>query len=105
MDTNIYENIEYTNKNIQGVYSMKGKSLVKTGLKGLKDQTKLLLLNRKNTTSKKTSQYLLDVTEKKAEYISSLYATPTQDVFRLEYLGVEYTLDLTDKSKAVIENV
>lgn len=99
MDTNLYENYNSTNTFLHGTYVKKGKTLVNKGLKGLK---KILLLDRKNTTKKKTSKYLLDISEGKGKYISSLYSTSTIDIYRIEYLGQEYELDLTSPTKVVI---
>lgn len=70
------------------------------------DKTKILILNRKNQTEKKTSKYLLAMTKKSKEtkdtYISSLYPTERENIFRFDYQQVLFELELI-YSKSIVQ--
>lgn len=65
---------------------------------------KFLILNRKETTAKKTNKYLLQVLPNK-QYISSLYIV-NENNYKLDYLGHSYFLTLNKQNaKANIKSL
>lgn len=69
--------------------------------------TKLLITSRTNLTAKKAVNFLLDKTENKGSYISSIYAVSTDtgvDTYNFDYKGIKYELiDNKAEGKATIK--
>lgn len=58
-------------------------------------QIKLLITSRVNVTTKKAVNFLLDKTENKGKYISSIYHVSTItdiDTYNFDYQGVKYIM-------------
>lgn len=76
--------------NLQGTYKITGSYLIhSTGA------PKLLITSRAQIKGKKTVNFLLDKTDNKGAYISSLYYVSTDtgiDTFNFDYQGVRYIL-------------
>lgn len=73
---------------IEGQYQIKGNTLSNP-------KHKFLVVQRQKATQKKSKTYLLHVDIKgKREYVSSLYTTSTDKVFKFDYYGKEYRLRL-----------
>ena len=76
---------------IEGKYQIKGNTLSNS-------EHKFLVVERQSTTPKKGKNFLLHVdTKGKREYISSLYTTSTDNLFKFDYYGKEYRLELSDQ--------
>jgi hypothetical protein len=83
---------------LEGYYKKQGSKLLSS--KGFQ----LLIRNRsaKNTTTSKTSQFLLKVEEDGSrEYISSLWQTRTAGTHEFEHNGIRYTVTLTQSQPYV----
>jgi hypothetical protein len=82
--------------NLVGKYQIKGSTLSNP-------IHKFLVVQRKATTQKKGKNFLLHVdTKGKREYISSLYTTTADNLFKFDYYGKEYRLELTDNPSIAI---
>ena len=76
---------------LEGKYQKKGNTLFNS-------EHKFLVVERQNSTPKKGKNFLLHVdTKGKREYISSLYTTTTDNLFKFDYYGKEYRLELSDQ--------
>jgi hypothetical protein len=51
-----------------------------------------LICTRAKTGKRKSKTFLVKVTGKEREYLSSLYPTSIQDTYNLDFKGVKYTL-------------
>jgi hypothetical protein len=60
-----------------------------------------LICTRVKSTKRKSKTFLVKITGKEREYLSSLYPTPTQNTFNLDYQGIKYTLEL-NKETAIL---
>jgi hypothetical protein len=81
---------------IEGHYQIKGNTLSNT-------KHKFLVVQRENPTKKKGKSFLLHVDIKgKREYVSSLYSTTTDNLFKFDYYGKEYRLVLIDEPLIVL---
>ena len=77
-----------TKLNIVGHYPIRGKQLIA-------QDYKLIILERKKTTPSKPKNYILaKLNTGETEYISSMYSTTQDGVFKIDYLGQEYTLTI-----------
>jgi hypothetical protein len=89
MNTNVTEN----NSVLQGCYEINNKTLVNTSDKGLQ---RLVIGTRKKPTPTKPTNYILSKQGGKYNYVSSMYPTTKDDLFKLEYNGVCYDMTPTD---------
>jgi stalled ribosome alternative rescue factor ArfA len=81
---------------LQGKYQIKGNTLSNL-------IHKFLVVERKETTQKKGKNFLLHIDNKgKREYISSLYTTTTNKVFKFDYYDKEYRLILDEQPLILI---
>lgn len=87
--------------NLQGTYNINGNYLIHTT-----ENLKLLLTSRLNISTKKTVKFLLDKTDKKGSYISSLYPVLDHtniESYNFDFQGIRYTLAQSkEDNKAVI---
>lgn len=82
-------------RQIEGVYQRKGRKLTKENLT-------LLLSERKETTTHRTKYFLISLRgNQKDSYISSLYEDGGEGWFWLEYMGVRYSVHLTEDSACI----
>jgi len=51
-----------------------------------------LICKRVKSTKRKSETFLVKINGKEREYLSSLYPTPTQDTYNLDFKGIKYTL-------------
>lgn len=69
-------------------------------------KVKILILDRKVQTEKKSNKYLLAITkiskETKNTYISSLYPTDRENIFRFDYQQVLFELEFIH-SKSIVQ--
>lgn len=81
---------------IEGQYQIKGNTLSNPN-------HKFLVVQRLKPTKKKGKSFLLHVDIKgKREYISSLYTTSTDNLFKFDYYGKEYRLRLDNNPLILI---
>jgi spore germination protein YaaH len=76
--------------NLQGTYNRVGNFLIHTA-----QNLKLLITERTKVTDKKSVKFLLNKTDNKGNYISSLYQASDNtgvEVYNFDYQGVKYTL-------------
>lgn len=70
------------------------------------EKIKILILDRKNQTEKKTSKYLLAMTkttkDTKDTYVSSLYPTDRENIFRFDYQQILFELEFIH-SKSIVQ--
>ena len=77
-------------KHLVGTYNKVGSFLIHN-----ETQTKLLITSRVNVTTKKAVNFLLDKTENKGSYISSIYYVSTMtdtDIYNFDYQGIKYIM-------------
>jgi len=73
-------------------------SFTRVNNKLLAENYTYLICTRAKTGKRKSKTFLVKITGKEREYLSSLYPTPIQDTFNLDYQGVKYTLELNQES-------
>jgi hypothetical protein len=75
---------------LEGTYKIIGNHFIHTT-----QNLKLLLTSRINVTDKKPVKFLLDKTDNKGSYISSLYplnCTTETETYKFDYKGIKYIL-------------
>jgi hypothetical protein len=89
-------------KNITGTYNRLGNNLIHST-----EKIKLLITVRANVTDKKSVKFLLDKTDNKGSYISSLYLVQDNtgvEVYKFDYQGIKYILTQSEtEGKAEIK--
>jgi len=63
----------------------------------------LIMAHRKHHRGNKTLQYLLIKEGNNTRYLSGLYPTKTEGVFRLDYNGKDYTFEELTSKQALIK--
>jgi len=68
-------------------------------------QFNLVIAERKKVTLNKTKQFMVvQYPDVKPQYLSGLYPTLTQGVFRIDYQGKRYTLEFLNSTHLLIKN-
>lgn len=87
-------------KSLQGTWLKDGSSYASEV-----HQFTLVIAQRKKVTLNKTKQFLVvQYPDVKPQYLSSLYPTLTQGVFRIDYQGKRYTLEFLNSTHLLIKN-
>jgi hypothetical protein len=87
-------------KTLQGTWVKEGSSYTSAA-----HQFVLVMATRKHQTENKPSRYMvIKYPEDKPKYLSGLYPTLTQGVYRIDYQGKKYTLEFLNSTHLLIKN-
>jgi hypothetical protein len=87
-------------KTLQGTWVKEGSSYASST-----HQFTLVMAERKKATENKPSRYMvIKYPDVKPQYLSGLYPTLTQGVYRIDYQGKKYTLEFLNSTQVLIKN-